>query len=65
MKTTSIWFPKHGDSIEFEVEYIEDKELYVNGVNIESIKLHGVEMIDYFNYAAISDFEELLLEKLK
>lgn len=65
MKSTTIWFPTYGDSIEFEVEYIEDKELYFNGIEIESIKLHGVEMIDYMNAPAINEFRELLLEKLK
>lgn len=63
--TTTIWFPKHGESLEFKVQYIEDKELYHKGISIESIKIHGVEMLDYFNESAINDFEDLLLENLK
>lgn len=65
MKKTSIWFPKHGDSMEFEVEYIEYKSLYSDSIEIESIKLHGIEMVNYMNSRSIKEFEELLLEKLK
>jgi len=64
IKTTSVWFPKHGNSLEFEVEYHQDNA-YVKVISIESIKLHGVEMADYFNEDAIDEFEDLVLEKLK
>jgi hypothetical protein len=63
MKTTSIWFPKHGDSMEFYVEY--ESTLNKKFVEIHSIKLHGIEMFEYFNESAIDEFEELLVEKLK
>lgn len=64
MKTTLIWFPKHGDSMEFEVEYHED-EAYAIGFSVESVKLHGIEMFDYLNESAIEEIEDLLVEKLK
>lgn len=64
IKTTSVWFPKHGESLEFDIEYHQD-DAYVKGLSIESIKLHGVEMLDYFNEEAIDEFEDLVLERLK
>lgn len=50
---------------EFEVEYIVDKELYSNGISLESAKLNDVDFLQDFNDNAINEIELLVLRRIK
>lgn len=61
METIKVEFNQH----QFDVEYIIDKEMYINDVSIESVKLNGVDFLCDFNNEAILSIEKLVIEATK
>lgn len=64
MKRT-VWFPDKKTGLQFDVEFIVDREIYANGFAIESIKFGGsADLAEYFTDKAISQFEAAILQDL-
>lgn len=64
MKRT-VWFPDERSGLQFDVEFIVDREIYANGIAIESITFGGsADFTQHFNDEAISQFEAAVLQQL-
>jgi hypothetical protein len=63
---TTIWFPDEKTGLQFEVEFDVDKEIYRNGINIESIRYaESADFTEHFSGEAIEAVEKLVLKNFE